>query len=301
MKRITLALALTIAGAARADEPPDPDANRKSLSAVRTDRPPKIDGKLDDPAWALAPPDDRFTQSFPAEGRPPTERAELRVLYDDEALYVGVRMHDAHPEQIVSRLTRRDRIPESDAVVVRIDSQHDHATAYSFRLHASGVQADNFSYDDGNGSSQEWDAVWAGEAAIDEQGWTAEYRIPLSVFRFAGRPDETWGLQVVRYVSRTGEQDVWSYWPSNQRGEASHYDHLVGLRDLRPRRVLDLRPYLLGRLRGETPEGVSLLGLREGGRPARDYEAGVDLKVGLSSDLILDLSANPDFGQVEVD
>ena len=265
MKRCALALVALIAAApvARAadDAPAAAEAPRKSISAVRTDHPPRIDGRLDDPAWAAAPPDDRFTQAFPAEGRPPTERAEVRVLYDDTALYVGVRLHDSHPEQIVSRLTRRDRIPESDAVVVRIDSQHDHSTSYGFRLHASGVQADSLSYDDGNGSSPEWDAVWAGEASIDGEGWTAEYRIPLSVLRFAGGPDETWGLQVVRYVSRTGEQDVWSFWPASQRGEASHYDHLVGLRDLRPRRLFVLRPYLLGRLRGETPDGVTFLGL----------------------------------------
>src|SRR5207248_11314638 len=125
------------------DAPAAAEAARKSISAVRTEHPPRIDGRLDDPAWAAAPPDDRFTQSFPAEGRPPTERIELRVLYDDEALYVGLRLHDAHPDQIVARLTRRDRIPESDAVTLRIDSQHDHATAYVFRLHASIVQADH--------------------------------------------------------------------------------------------------------------------------------------------------------------
>ena len=279
-----------------------PEQDRKSIAAVRIDRPPRIDGRLDDPAWAAAPADDRFTQFFPAERKPPTHRTELRLLYDDDALYVGVRLHDAEPGKIAARLTRRDRIPESDAVIVRIDSRHDHATAYVFRLHASGVQFDNFFFDDGNGASPEWDAVWAGEATIDDAGWTAEYRIPFRALRFAGLPEETWGLQVVRYVSRTGEQDVWSYWPSSLRGEVSHYHHITGLKDLRSRRTFELRPYVLGRVRG-TSEGTSLLGGGEGvpGERATDGDVGLDLKLGLTSDLTLDLTANPDFGQVEAD
>jgi hypothetical protein len=279
------------------------EQDRKSIAAVRTERPPRIDGRLDDPAWAAATPDDRFTQAFPAERSAPTYRTEVRVLYDDEAIYVGVRLHDPHPEAIVARLTRRDRIPESDAVIVRLDSQHDHATAFVFRLHASGVQYDHLFYDDGNGTSPEWDAVWAGEVSIDDGGWSAEYRIPLGALRFAGLPEETWGLQVVRYVSRSGERDVWSYWPSSLPGEVSHYDHLVGLKNLRSPRTFELRPYLLGRLRGQTPQGTSFLGGSEGtvGERVAAGDAGVDLKVGLTSDLTLDLSLNPDFGQVEAD
>jgi hypothetical protein len=297
-------LAILLAGAARAAEPPAielTDADRKTITAVRTDHPPRIDGRLDDPAWAAVPPDDRFTQSFPSEGKPPTHRTELRILYDDEALYVAVRLHDDHPDQIAARLTRRDRIPEADAVIVRLDSRHDHATAYVFRLHASGVQYDNFFYDDGAGTSPEWDAVWAGETTIDEGGWNAEYRIPLSALRFGGLPDQTWGIQVVRYVSRTGETDVWSYWPTSWRGEVSHYDHLVGLKELRSRRTFELRPYLLGRVRAETPYGTSFLGLQGTGQQKIDGDVGLDLKLGLTSDLTFDLTANPDFGQVEAD
>jgi hypothetical protein len=301
------ALALTAllpsaAGAAQGDTVAEVEETaRKAITAVRTDSPPRIDGRLDDPAWAAVPADDRFTQSFPAEGKPPTHRTELRILYDDQALYVGVRLHDPQPDQIVARLTRRDRIPESDAVILRLDSRHDHSTAYVFRLHASGVQSDNFSYDDGGGTSPEWDAVWAGEAAIDEGGWNAEYRIPLSALRFAGRPDQTWGIQVVRYVSRTGETDVWSYWPTSRRGEVSHYDHVVGLKDLRSRRTFELRPYLLGRVRAATPTGSSFLGYRGKGHRSADGDLGLDLKLGVTSELTFDLTVNPDFGQVEAD
>jgi hypothetical protein len=223
MRTVVIVLIVLAAGVASAQ----PEDSRKAIVAVRTDQPPHIDGRLDDPAWAAVPPDDRFTQFFPGEGKPPTNRTELRFLYDDHALYVGVRLYDAEPDKIVARLTRRDRIPESDAVIVRIDSRHDHATAYVFRLHASGVQFDNFFFDDGNGASPEWDAVWAGEVSRDDRGWSAEYRIPFSALRFAGLPEETWGLQVVRYTSRTGESDVWSFWPSTWRGEVSHYDHLT--------------------------------------------------------------------------
>jgi len=272
----------------------------KSVHAVRTDAPPVIDGRLDDAAWQAAPPDDRFVQGAPQNGKPASERTEIRIVYDDDAVYVAVHAFDSQPERIVSRLTRRDKDVEADWVAIGFDSRHDHASGYAFLLNAAGVQTDLMLYEDTNQSS-DWDAVWDGAVGRDEQGWSAEFRVPLSALRFSSAPTQVWGFNVVRYISRKKEEDDWSHVPQGVNANVSRWGHVDGIEGVKPRRTFELRPYFAASMRNQTPTGGRFLGLGPGAEREGHGEFGVDLKLGVTSSLTLDATVNPDFGQVEAD
>jgi hypothetical protein len=274
---------------------------RKTILAARAGAAPVIDGRLDDPAWLAATPDDRFVQRRPLEDRPPSERTEVRVLYDDAALYVGFDCADGDPDGVVARLTRRDRPIESDWVGFLVDSRDDATTGYVFRVNAAGVKFDELYFDDIM-SSTDWDAVWDVATRRHAGGWTAEFRVPLSVLRFAHKPVNEWGFQAARWISRKQEEIFWSQVPRNAQAFVSLSGRLTGLSDLRPRRTFELRPYVLARATAATPSGGAFLGLTTAS-PDVDgsVDAGLDLKLGLTSDLTLDATVNPDFGQVEAD
>lgn len=272
----------------------------KNLLAVRTATPPVIDGRLDDSVWQDAPADDRFWQSFPNDGHEPSEQTEIRILYDDVAVYVGVRLLDREPERIVQRLTRRDREVEADTVSVGFDSRHDHSTAFVFVVGASGVQRDLLMFDDTD-TSQDWDAVWDAEVRIDDRGWTAEFRVPLQVLRFSSAEVQEWGFNARRYISRKKEKIDWSHIPQDVNGGVSRWGHIQGLRGLRPRRALELRPFGVAAVRTSTTKGGAFLGLDLGADNEPLLDAGIDMKYGITSDLTLDATVNPDFGQIEAD
>jgi hypothetical protein len=298
--RVRVAIALALAPmAARAEEGVNA---HKVTAALRTPAPPVIDGRLDDEIWARTPADDRFLQAFPNEGQAPTERTEVRVLYDDSALYVGVRCQDSAPDQIVARMTRRDRDIPTDVVAIAIDSQQDRRTAFAFQLSAAGVQLDAMFFDDQN-MNIDWDAVWDGEASRDATGWSAEFRIPLSVLRFPAGGSQDWGFQVVRSITRKKERVLWAFRPSTAQGEVSWFGRLSGLEGLPRARLLEVRPFVVGRLSGRTTSGRSLFsrGTATEGKLAFEPDLGVDAKLGVTSNLVVDATVNPDFGQVEAD
>jgi hypothetical protein len=269
-----------------------PDDRVKTLGATRTPRPPHIDGRLDDAVWALATSDGRFTQNFPEEGAAPSERTVVRVLYDNDAIYLGIRCFDDHPREVVERLTRRDRDTQADKVTVDISSKNDRLTAYHFDLNVAGVLLDGVRFNDTDYSG-DWDGLWDGRSHRDEQGWTAELRIPLRTLRYDGSTT-AFGLQVRRVIQRRNETDEWAYVPRTARGEVSYYGKLVGLDGLHARRLVQIVPYLAGRLTflGNQPP-------LDGVYPSASM--GADLKVGLTPALTLDATFNPDFGQVEAD
>ncbi len=259
---------------------------------MRTAAPPRIDGKLDDAAWLLAPPDSRFTQNYPDEGKPPTQRTELRVLYDDDAIYIGVRCFDDHPKEIVERLTRRDRDTDADKVIIDISSKADHLSAYRFDLNVSGVLADGLWFNDTDFST-DWDGLWTGATSRDAHGWSAELAIRLRTLRYDGRSN-AFGFQVRRKLQRRAEIDAWALIPREVSGEVSRYGKLIGLDHLRARRLVQIAPYVAGRL---TLRNHHDLG--DGLTPSA--QMGVDMKIGLTPALTLDATVNPDFGQVEAD
>ena len=265
--------------------------------AVRAERAPVVDGRLDDAAWALATPVTDLTQSDPKEGQPATERTEVRFVYDGDALYIGARMFDREPRKIAHHLGRRDSFTQSDDIRILLDSYHDHRTAFRFIVMPDGVRGDVQFGDDGNFADDSWDPVWQAAAHIDSLGWTAEMRIPLSQLRFSRARDQVWGLRIVRSILRKNETDIFPFVHKTDAGFVSRFAHLVGLRDLGDRKHVELLPYTLAS--GTYQTAIP-------GNPfarASDYtgKAGLDLKYGVTSNLTLDATLNPDFGQVEID
>ena len=171
-----------------------------------------VDGRLDEAAWLSAPKHAGFTQRFPKDGGAPSYETRFALLYDDDAIYVGVWCDDPEPQLIRRLLTRRDVDVPSDAVVIGIDSYRDKRTAFAFQLNAAGVQRDLLLFDD-MAQDDTWDAVWTGDVAVDDRGWTAEFRIPLSQLRFTASDANDWGFQMMRVIGRTQEQSTWSPWP----------------------------------------------------------------------------------------
>ncbi len=281
--------------------PPQAPAPRKNYTASRANpHAPVIDGKLDDPVWAGPGWENGFVQSRPYEGREPSQKTEFKILYDDRAIYVAVRALDTRPGEIERRISRRDNC-NGDSISVSIDSLFDHLTAYVFSVNACGVKADQMVVNGGmdymDAYDMSWDPIWDAAAAIGTDGWAAEMRIPLSQLRFGNKEQQVWGLQVSRYLFRLSESSEWQPIPRNAPGYVHLYGELRGLRDLTAQHQVEITPYTVGRL--ETYPAVP-------GNPfatGRDQSlvGGVDGKVGVTSDLTLNFTAYPDFGQVEAD
>jgi hypothetical protein len=295
---LLLALVAVTAEATRAQESVAPPIlTDQSFVAMRTSRPPVIDGRLTEEDWNQAPPATAFTQRDPDEGRPATEHSEVRFLYDDDALYVAARLFDKDPTGIIRRLSNRDDQPDADRLTIYLDPMHDHLTGAMFRVSAANVQQDAILYND-TWTDDSWDAVWDSQVAVDETGWSVEMRIPLSQLRFPLAERHTWGINVERYIQRKNENDWLLMVPKNETGLASRMPHLTGLDGIRPRRTFEVLPYVAGRAEFVAPERV--------GNPFNDGSrafgsAGLDVKWGLTSNLTLNGTINPDFGQVEVD
>ena len=271
-------------------------ATSKYLEARRTTGPISIDGRLTEADWVTAPKVGGFWQSSPHEGASAQLPTEFSVLFDNEAIYVGVWAHDDSPSEIRGMLTRRDQDSTSDWVIVAIDSHDDKRTAYGFALNPAGVQFDMMLLNDVEEDAG-WDAVWEGATTTDVTGWVVEFRIPFSQLRFANRPLHEWGIQVQRIVQRTREITFWSPAPSDRNQLVSLFGRVGGIRDIPRARRLELLPYTSGGLRVE--EG-------DAGDPFHEDAGlfggvGVDVKYGLTSDLTLSAAINPDFGQVEAD
>ena len=263
-----------------------------SVRIVRAPSAVRVDGRLDDAAWAAAQAVTTFTQLDPEEGKPVSEATEALLLFDDEALYVGVRARDRG--KVSTRLGRRDMdLGDSDWIGVVVDSYHDHQTAFSFDVNPSGVRRDAFKTDAGDDMS--WDAVWEAEAHRDSAGWTAEYRIPFSQLRF-NPTEETWGIQIERIIGRRNEYAVFSFTPKSERAGIARFGHLEGIGGARTGKRLEILPYTVARAEYVDPAGNPFRDDRE-----TSMSAGVDLKYRVTSDLTLDATLNPDFGQVEVD
>ncbi len=274
------------------------DEERPIVRAVPTTDAIRVDGKLDEAAWELAPIADGFIQVDPDEGRPVSERTEARILFDGEALYVGVRLYDREP--VSGRLGRRDMpLSDSDWLGVVIDSYHDHRTGFSFDVNPAGVQRDAQKSIGANGNETDdlsWDPVWEAGVTTDDGGWTAEYRIPFSQLRFSESDEPVWGIQLERVIGRRREYSVLSFTPKSERGGIATYGHLIGLRDTDPGQRLEISPYVVTRAEYVDP-GLNPF------RTDSEYfgSGGVDVLYRVTSDFALNATVNPDFGQVEVD
>jgi hypothetical protein len=260
--------------------------------ATRATTAPVLDGKTDDPAWQNAQVIDQFLQYQPKKGAETRFKTEVRITYDDKYIYVLGRMYDPAPDSIVSLLSRRDVRTASEQLKIVIDSYHDRRTGFEFCVNPAGVKRDYYVYDDNN-EDPTWDGIWDVATKIDSVGWVAEFRIPFSQLRFSGSADHTFGLLVVRDVARTSERISWPLYDNDKQGYISQLGELSGIRDLAAVRRLEVTPYVV--TKNETRPSASSF------NHPQSLSAGADIKYGLSSNLTLDATINPDFGQVEAD
>jgi hypothetical protein len=304
---LLLSAALCLAGSATAEEHEHTETDsvdarmeawlvhpQRTAYAVRAATPPVIDGNVDDAVWATAPVQSGFTQNDPDHGEPATQETAFQILYDDEALYIAAICYDSQPDSITAVLSRRDDWRERDNFELHIDSHHDHQTGMFFVVGPSGWIQDGTVFNDEEGD-RTWDGVWEARTARRPDGWSLEMKIPYHVLRFSEKPVYTWGINALRYLSRRAEWTHWSFMPRGVNGWNSRFGHLEGIEGIQPKRSLEIFPVTLGRAtltRGEDDGGneTDLFGT-----------AGIDVRYGLSSNISLNGTINPDFGQVEAD
>ncbi len=271
----------------------------KVIRAIRTTNGHvKIDGHLDESDWKRTPAASGFIQNEPHDGEPATERTDVWIIYDDEAIYVGIKAYDSKPDQITGRLTRRDGHTPSDWIHIGFDSYNDKRTAFGFSVNPVGVKQDRIWYNDTE-EDENWNAVWDVATSIENDGWTAEFRIPFSQLRYSNNgKGNSWGFNVGREILRNNETSLWNPVPRDCNQLVSRFGRLEGIDDLPQARHLEILPYVVGK--------VDVYGDPDEADPFRndavwDPRLGADAKYRLTSNLTLDMTINPDFGQVEQD
>jgi hypothetical protein len=267
-------------------------ATATAAMATRAVSAPVLDGKTDDPAWRNAQVIDQFLEYQPKNGVETRFKTEVRVIYDDKYIYILGRMYDPAPDSIVSLLSRRDVRTASEQLKIVIDAYHDRRTGFTFCVNPAGVKRDYYVYDDNN-EDPTWDGVWDVATRIDSLGWVAEFRIPFSQLRFGKAQEHTFGFMVVRDVARTNERISWPLYHNDKQGYIAQMGDLSGIRDLAAVRRLEVTPYVV--TKNETRPTANSF------NHPQSASAGADIKYGLSSNLTLDATINPDFGQVEAD
>ena len=267
----------------------------KRLVIKRTTEKIKIDGILDEASWKYQGVSS-FYQQDPNQGRPSSERTEAWLAYDDNAIYVAAKMYDSRPDSILTNLSRRDYSTVADAFMIYIDPFHDKRTGYYFGITASGVLKDGTMEND-TWTDSSWDGVWEGEAKLCSDGWTVEMRIPFSQLRFVEQDNYTWGINLRRYICRKNETSFLVYTPRNQSGFVSRFPELEGFSKITPPQRFSILPYVTGK--AEFLQHAPGNPFNDGSKYTPGI--GVDFKYGIGTNLTLDATINPDFGQVEVD
>jgi len=257
---------------------------------------PKIDGIINDNCWNDGHWEGNFTQREPHDGEKPSQNTEFKLLYDDNYIYVAIKSFDNQPDKIDSRMTRRDQM-DGDLVAAHFDSYFDKRTSFSFFVNAGGVKSDVIFSNGGEVTDENWNPIWWVKTSKDSLGWYAEMKIPLSQLRFSKDENKIWGFEVSRYIYRSKELSLWKPIPQAASSWVYSFGELHGISYLKPKRIVEVAPYVSGGL--ETYE-------QEVGNPFAPgsnliYRAGVDGKVGITNDFVLDFTINPDFGQVEAD
>ncbi len=277
-----------------------PQAKEKRIHhAVKlTTSPPVIDGKFNDPAWELGKWENHFVQIQPYQGREPTFQTRFKVLYDNNNLYVAIKAYDPAPDSIERRLTAKDNMEMAgDIVGILLDSYFDHRTAFNFMVSAGGVKTDYVMSNDGMNQDDTWDPIWYVKTRIVADGWNAEMRIPLSQMRFSKSDEQVWGLEVARYIYRKQELSLWQFIPNDAPGFVHLFGEMHGIRQIKPRKQMEIAPYGVARYEHYEPEAGNPFRTGKGHK----FNAGVDGKIGLTNNITMDFTVNPDFGQVEAD
>ena len=254
----------------------------------------ELDGRLDDGVWSRAESAAGFQMWDPDRGAPANEETVFKVAYDSGNIYFGVAAFEQDIANITSNLARRDQVETSDVISIYVDPYHDKNTGYNFRVNPAGVQVDSYMFNDGNRDIN-WNAVWDVETYQDEHGWYAEFRIPFRAMRYQPGDEMTWGLQVYRYMHGRGTDTAWVIWPRDLNGFISRFGELRGLRDIPAPRQLEILPYLLTSATDHSNPTLN------GDALQNNQNFGADFKYGVTADLTLNATVNPDFGQVEAD
>jgi hypothetical protein len=261
--------------------------------AVLAPRPPEIDGRDDDEVWRMATPITEFQEFDPTEGKAPRFRTEARVAYDARNFYVFVRAFDDEPDKILKLLARRDVRTPSDQIKIIVDSYHDRRSGYEFAVNPAGVKRDYSVSNDAN-EDDAWDGVWEAKTTVDSLGWTAEFKIPLSQLRYAQTASNTFGFAIWRDIDRFKERVSWPLYKRNVAGLSSQLGEISGLTGLGAPRRLEMSPYVV-------TKNVTLPTGTDEFKHQQRLTGGLDFKYGLSSNVTIDGTVNPDFGQVEAD
>lgn len=286
---VTLFFALSFA-VLSASLPPPPEVRAFRTKGIIT-----LDGLLNEEVWKN-PGTSGFRQIDPFDGAPASEKTSVWIAYDDKNLYVAARMYDADPAGIVSRLGRRDDEVESDWFVVAVDPYLDRRSGFEFAVNPAGSIRDGTLFND-EGRDSTWDGVWESAARIDAEGWSVEMRIPYRQMRFKEKSRYTWGVNFFRTIKRKNELCCYSWIPKEESGYVSRFASLTGIEGIHPGRMVEIRPFSVGK---------ALFSPAVQGDPfhtGHDYSgnAGIDFKASLRTNLTLNATVNPDFGQVEVD
>lgn len=269
---------------------------KKSYKASPIQKAPVIDGILDDEAWNEGGWVGDFIQHEPFNGTSATQKTEFKIVFDENNLYVAFKAFDTSPDSIVRRMTRRDD-QDGDVVGLAIDSYHDLRTAFLFSVSAGGVKFDRMMTEDGENEDDSWNPNWWVKVGLNENGWAAEMKIPFSQLRFSKNANSAWGLEVFRQIFRKDELDLWQHIPKDAPGLVHLFGEMPGVETIQPKKIFDITPY--GVAKAEHYKS-------EPGNPFADghdakLNAGLDAKIGVTNNLTLDMTINPDFGQVEAD
>ncbi|MFY0600034.1 MAG: carbohydrate binding family 9 domain-containing protein [Cyclobacteriaceae bacterium] len=270
---------------------------KKSYTTGKAESEIVIDGKLDDDAWGQVEWGGDFVGHQPEYKVVPSEPTQFKILYDAKYLYVGVRAFDSEPDKIVKRMSRRDGF-DGDWVEINIDSYHDQRSAFSFTASVSGVKGDEYISNNGDNWDSTWDPIWYLKTSVDDKGWIAEFKIPLSQLRFANKEIHTWGIQFTRRFFRKEERSTWQPVNPTAPGWVHLFGELNGIKGVKPQKQLEIQPYVVGSVATFPKEADNPF--KNSGNELNG-NVGVDAKIGLTSDITLDLTVNPDFGQVEAD
>ena len=277
-------------------------AQPKTLPVVKINEPLKLDAVLDDEAWQNAPQANSFIVNFPDFGKPASQSTDVKVVYDDEAIYISAYMHD-DPKLIRSQLTLRDKqeFQDADNFGVAFDTYNDKQNAFQFIVTSANVQSDvrvsatvqSGDDEDNGGFDYNWDAVWDSRTAIVADGWIAEIKIPYSAIRFSKEEVQQWGVNFSRYIRRFNETSYWNPVNPKENGFVNQFGVLSGLKDIKPPLRLSLLPYV--------STGYRTVPTREGNINAFLRNGGMDIKYGINESFTMDMTLVPDFGQVQSD
>lgn len=273
------------------------EKRRYTTIAISSEDAPVIDGNLNDLIWNEAQWGTDFIEVFPDENTPPSVQTQFKIIYDDKYIYVAINALDPEPETITKRLTRRDGF-EGDRINVVFDSYHDQRTGFILTVTAAGVRGDEFVSDNGDDIDDSWNPIWSTKTQINTDGWSAEMKIPFSQLRFGNDDTQVWGFNVGRQYFKNNEYSIWDRLPVGSPGWISEAGELHGIKNIKPQRQLEIQPFKVTQL--ETYK-------REQDNPYKNsgtdfnFNAGLDAKIGITNDLTLDVTVNPDFGQVEAD